>query len=303
MMATELQKQTPQPKTVQDLLAERRDEFEQALQGAIAVDYFFRASLTLYGSASQKLRDATFSSFGRALMQCAQLGLSPDPQLGEFYLIPRWNKHTGKTEVVSMIGYLGLLKRARRLPDVLNIDADVVREGDEFVFVKGTTVEVRHVPAMSDKSRKVLASYAVAHMQSGPPLVVLCDLKSIHDARSRSESAAKDSSPWNTDFAPMARKTALRKLCKLLPLDEQTRRYVQTEEQEERERPPEAIDVEASEPRQIGTPRRSAIFDQREPDDGRYDADDGPPPEDPPYMGGPDESEWHEIDPTAKDAP
>jgi recombination protein RecT len=121
-------------------------------------------------------------------------------------------------------------------------------------------------------------------------MVVLCDRYAIQGARERSESESKPSSPWNTDFAAMAKKTAVRRLCKLLPLDDQLRQYVQAEEHDERDTTPlGAIDVEASEPEAIGTVRRSRIFDAR----------DNGPPDDPP----PPEGEFDDYDPTSEGAP
>ncbi len=51
---------------------------------------------------------------------------------------------------------------------------------------------------------------------------------SIHEVEAirKRASKGKRSSPWDTDFAEMAKKTVLRRLCKVLALSPQTQRAV-----------------------------------------------------------------------------
>ena len=54
------------------------------------------------------------TSFLGALMQSAQLGLEPNTNLGHAYLIPYYDKNSGKKIVNLQLGYMGLLDLAHR---------------------------------------------------------------------------------------------------------------------------------------------------------------------------------------------
>jgi recombination protein RecT len=222
------------------LLEGSKSELARALAGSIDPDKFTRVALTLYRTGDEKLQKCDPLSFIAAVMQAAQLGLSVDPLLGEFWLIPRRSKnHGGRLIVTSIIGYKGLLKRARRCPGVTNIDADVVREGDYFDAQKGTAPSVVHRPLLSEERRQVIGAYAVAWLRGGPPSVRVLDVAEIDAARQRSEAPDKI---WGTDYAAMARKTALRRLCPMLPLDELTLQQLAREDIEQVEaRPPPRV--------------------------------------------------------------
>lgn len=210
-------------------LAKLEVEFSRALSRAIDVKQFTRVAMTVYQTGSDLL-ECDPRTFIAACMQAAQLGLSVDPTLGEFYLIPRWNKHLGCKTVTTQIGYQGLLKRVRRSPLVDVIDAAVVRDGDGFEVVQGTTASLRHVPNLRDKPGDIIAAWALCRFKSGATVFRVLPKWEIDAARSRSDSK---SGPWVTDYAAMAMKTALRRLCKVIPTDDATRSLVFNEERDE----------------------------------------------------------------------
>jgi recombination protein RecT len=217
--------------TVPALIEGSKGELARALAGSLDVDKFTRVALTLYRSGDDKIQKCDPISFIAAVMQAAQLGLSVDPLLGEFWIIPRRSKaHGGRLIATTVIGYKGLLKRARRCPGVTNIDAGVVREGDMFDAQLGSTPSVMHRPMLSEERRPVIAAYAVAWLKGGPPSIRVLDVAEIDAARERSESP---NGAWGTDYSAMARKTALRRLCPMLPLDELTLQQLAREDMQD----------------------------------------------------------------------
>lgn len=230
-----LQRQQP---TVDQMILQARGAFAKALAKSIDTEQFAIAARMVYKTASGKLLDAIKhdpKSYLDAVMQAAQLNLSVDPLLGEFYLVPRSRR------ITSVIGYIGLMKRARRCPGVTSIDADVVYTEDSFAYAKGSRPFLEHSIALGERG-DFLGAYAIAHIVDGPPVIVVMNKAEVLAARDRSQSGS--SGPWKTDFAAMAKKTPLRRLCKLLAVDDLTRAQLQREEQYESEaRVQEPIEV------------------------------------------------------------
>lgn len=148
-----------------------------------------------------------------ALMDCARLGLMPGP-MGHVYLIP-----FGK-EVQVITGYRGLVELARRSGDVARVDADVIYSEDEYTYVKGDSPKFEHRPNLRSTKRSeadIAAVYAFAYDRDGRNLGGAVMPKADVDAiRSRSRSG--NSGPWKTDYAEMAKKTAVRRASKLWPV-------------------------------------------------------------------------------------
>lgn len=183
-------------------------ELDKALAGRIPRDFFARCALTAYKGGGDRMMAADPRSFLSCVIQVAQLGLSPDPLLGEVHFVPRGG------HVTIMMGYQGLLTLVRRSGQIAAIDAGVVHERDEIEVERGLQQRLRHVPSLSDDPGEVRAAYAIAHLSTGLPVFWLSPRWEIERAR----AAAGNKSPaWASDYGAMAQKTALRRLCKLLP--------------------------------------------------------------------------------------
>ena len=86
------------------------------------------------------------TSFLGALMQSAQLGLEPNTNLGHAYLIPYYDKNSGKKIVNLQLGYMGLLDLAHRSGMYQKIFAMPVYKDDYFEYQYGTNEKLNHVP-------------------------------------------------------------------------------------------------------------------------------------------------------------
>ncbi len=196
---------------LQRILDERMVQIARSLPpGTMSADYFSRVVLTLC-QKNPALMDANLPSLLGAVMQSAQLGLSPDSVLGEAYFLPF------KGVVQFVPGYRGLIKLAYQSEQIAKISARVVREGDDFSFAYGIKEKLVHVPK-AQLSAPVTHVYASAKIKRGDTNFLVMTKEEIEAVRARSPSARSGrSTPWTTDPEAMAQKTVLRRLCKFLP--------------------------------------------------------------------------------------
>jgi recombination protein RecT len=161
-------------------------------------------------AGNDRLMQCNVNSIRFGIVEAARLGLEIGGPLGQAYLTPR------KGQAVLVLGYRGMIDIAIRTGLVNAIMAEVVRDGDKFSFEYGTQRKLRHVP-VGDPDAPVTHAYALADMPGGTQIFHVLSRKEIERVRLRSEGGRSEKSPWATDYAEMARKTALRSIFKLLP--------------------------------------------------------------------------------------
>lgn len=166
-----------------------------------------------------------------AIVEAAQLGLEPTGLLGGAFLVP-YNVNVGNRDnpryekrAQLIVGYRGLAELAWRT-DQMRIEARVVHRGDEFAYAFGTDPFIRHIPQMVDPG-EVTHVYAVASLRGGGRQFEVMSLEQVEAIRDR----ARHRNPvWDSDFEEMARKTAVRRLVKYLPLSPQIRDRLSAED-------------------------------------------------------------------------
>ena len=166
-------------------------------------------------------------SFFEAVMGGIEMGLEPGGRAGLAYLVPRRNKKTGRTEITLLVGYRGLMSIVRRSTEIGAIEADVVYPTDIFSFERGSARGLRHVPNLDiprDAPGDFRLAYAAAYTRAGQLIdAAIMTREQIDQIRKRSEAGESAFSPWNSKFGgdqlEMCKKTALRRLCKMLPLE------------------------------------------------------------------------------------
>lgn len=169
-------------------------------------------------SRTPRLLECTPQSFFAAMMQAAELGLEPGGALGHAYLVPFKNGSTQKYEVVMIPGYRGLIALARRSGEIRSIEARPVYERDRFFVRFGLDPKLDHEPNLEvdGKDRKLKAVYAMAELTDGVRQVEYMTKADVDHIRKKSKAA--NDGPWVTDYDEMSRKTAVKRLCKYLPL-------------------------------------------------------------------------------------
>ncbi|EBG1618414.1 recombination protein RecT, partial [Salmonella enterica] len=169
--------------------------------------------------------------FVSAIVQCSQLGLEPGGALGHAYLLPFGNKNekSGKKNVQLIIGYRGMIDLARRSGQIASLSARVVREGDDFSFEFGLEEKLVHRPGENEDA-PVTHVYAVARLKDGGTQFEVMTRKQIELVRAQSK--AGNNGPWVTHWEEMAKKTAIRRLFKYLPVSIEIQRAVSMDEKE-----------------------------------------------------------------------
>jgi recombination protein RecT len=173
------------------------------------------------------------ASFFGSVITCAQLGLEPGSGLGQVYLLPFFNSKTQAHEVQLIIGYQGMIDLAERDGRV-TIEAHVVYEKDEFDFSLGSKGDISHKPYLGEEDPgKIIASYALARYSDGRMKYRVLSRHEIEQARSASMTGKKGWGPWKDHYAEMARKTAIRRLFKMLPKSPEIARVQEIEDKAE----------------------------------------------------------------------
>lgn len=213
---TAVERAAPTPEqTIAQIMDKQRAQIALALPNSMDPARFARITITECKANPALLRCEPLSLLA-AVMRAAQLGLEPGP-LGHCYLVPFKNGATGRTDVQFILGYKGIVSLARRSGEIEDVYAEVVYGGDHFDYELGLHRNLTHKRAATDRTdANISHAYAVAHFKGGGYAFVVLDRIEIDARRARSRASSKG--PWVTDYAAMARKSAVRALAPWLPL-------------------------------------------------------------------------------------
>ncbi len=211
-----------QQKNFPAMLEQFKGGIARALPKHINHERMVRIALTAF-RMTPKLAECDPRSVFAAVIQSSQLGLEVG-LMGEAHLVP----FGGQCQLIP--GYTGLMKLARNSGLVTDIYPEVVRMNDKFALKLGMERNLEHeplttaggFPASDEERGEVVGFYAVGVLKDGSRTFVAmgrAEVERIRDG-SRGYQAArkyKKESIWDTDFASMGLKTAIRRLCKYLP--------------------------------------------------------------------------------------
>jgi len=200
------QERKPPIVVMRERLEARRSELQNALTD-INPDHFIRALITS-AQVNPDLQACTFQSLWLACMKACRDNLLPDGREGA--IVPY------KSNATWIPMYQGLLKKFRQSGECKWIGSEVVREGEMFEhWIDETGPHFKHVPA-GDDSAAVTKVYAAAITKDKAFYVAVLSMSEIKKIRAMSK-ATRDDSPWKVWPEEMMKKTALRRLSKLLP--------------------------------------------------------------------------------------
>lgn len=197
---------------VRTALEAMKGQFAMVLPKHITADRLCRVAMTAI-QTTPKLLDCDRTSFYSAIMKCAQLGLEPDGNLGQAYLIPFGNK------VQFIPGYKGLIDLARRSGEVSNIVAKEVYENDEFTVDWSGDMPFTHKPLLSGDRGEVKFFWALARFKDGGfhwDYMTREEVEAVRDS-----SQGKNNDVWRKYFIEMGKKTVIRRIAKFLPMSVQ----------------------------------------------------------------------------------
>lgn len=193
---------------IKQTLGNMSDQFKAALPPHISVDRFIRVARTAVSMDTSLLECNRQSLYG-ACMRAAQDGLLPD---GNESAIVKF-----KTTAVYMPMVAGILKKVRNSGELSSITAQLVYENDEFQYwVDEEGEHLKHTPAIFGDRGHPKGVYALARTKDGAVYVEPMTMEQVEKVRKASRSG--DSGPWKSWWEEMAKKTAIRRLSKRLPM-------------------------------------------------------------------------------------
>lgn len=210
------QKKQDKSEQVKNLLLTRTDTIQGLLPKHVGMDVNRLTRLAMVSMwQTPKLALCTPESILGAVLQAAQLGLEPDGLLGHAYIIPYKMKKGGYIAQLQ-IGYKGMISIANRSAKIKKVIARVAYENDSFEVFLGCDDNIKHIPEMTKERGKAIAVYAIAYFDDGGYSFDVLSIVDVENARNSSQQ--KDGEAWKFHWPEMARKTAVRRLFKYLPI-------------------------------------------------------------------------------------
>lgn len=217
---------TAEQATKQTVISILRDpkakhELSLVLPKNMSVDKFTRLVLSEVVK-NPKLNKCDPREFMLSVSTVAQLGLEVGASLGHAYILPYENKKKNKIEPQVIIGYRGMIDLARRSGQIVSIEARAVFEKDKFEVEFGLNSKLVHVPNFELENRgEIKFVYAVANLVGGGVQFEVLGLPQIQKAKPK-----YGSNIWDSNFEEMAKKTAIRRLFKMLPISTEMSRAI-----------------------------------------------------------------------------
>lgn len=197
-------------KTALARLEALRDRFDELATSRLPTSHFLSLLATRL-MAEPKLLQCRFDTLLRAALQCHAWGLDPTGARNGAFLIPY------RDECQLQLGYGALIDLVTREGRIIDIDAQVVYEDDEFEASLGTDGTILHKPNLKSANRgrnSGVAYYAVATYNNGHRKYAVMTRQEIEDVRKK---FAQNTPAWRDSFDQQALKTVIHRLCKTLP--------------------------------------------------------------------------------------
>jgi phage RecT family recombinase len=226
-MGTEITNQTTGEITNRSLNAEVKrleTQFLAALPPHIPVERFMRVVMTAI-NGNPDLQQADRLSLFDSAMKAAQDGLLPDGREGALVIFntkdPVETRRQGKDVWIKKVQWMpmvaGIMKKARNSGQISTIVSRVVYAGDKFRNWIDDDGEHIEYEAADDQDRTMVRKvFAMAKLKDGAveiEVLTPADVEKIRNA-----SKAKAGPAWTVWWDEMARKSAIRRLSKRLPL-------------------------------------------------------------------------------------
>jgi recombination protein RecT len=203
-----------------DQLAEKGGEWGKVLPAHIPAERFARVVMT----AVQRDPDLLFADRASLFTACliaAQDGLLPDKREGALVVFNTKVKRDGREEWIKQVQWMpmigGLLKKIRNSGQLKSIGATVVYEGDRFRHWIDNDGEHIEYESGEQQNRQVIRRvFAMAKLKDNTIVVEILTPDDVEKIRRVSKS--RDKGPWVDWWEEMAKKSAIRRLAKRLPL-------------------------------------------------------------------------------------
>lgn len=173
----------------------------------------FFAQVSLMTRNNPKLANVQQSSLLAAVMACVHLDLMPNTPEGYAYIIPYGD------QAQFQLGYKGLAELAYRTGTIRSLNAELVFPEDDFDVELGTSRRLVHKPSFDiDRTdyKAMTHVYATIELTNGATIFEVLTHKEVGKVQASAKAKSTDS-PWQTWPEAMAKKTAVKRLLKLVP--------------------------------------------------------------------------------------
>jgi len=212
--------------TVQDFLTKKKDLIAKVLPKTITPQRLLGIFEMILNS-SPKLKECSQKSLIGAVIQTAQLGLQPG-NIGHIHLVPFNNK--GIMEAQLIIGYKGYVELVNRSKEATILSAEVVYDKDQFQYEQGLNPILRHIPSAGDRGEKIGVYCIAKNLLANEKVFVYLQKDDVEKIKAASKSANSDYSPWVTWPDEMWKKSAVKRISKLLPLSTESQKAISVDE-------------------------------------------------------------------------
>jgi recombination protein RecT len=177
----------------------------------------FAAQVSIMAQQNPKIRDCDPLSVVKSMMACVRLNLMPNTPEQYVALIPYGR------ELQFQVMYKGLAQLAYNSGIVNKIDAQLVFPEDEWSIEEGTDRRLVHkwtaesLQRDRTKVEDALFVYATAVLNTGEKTFVIMTQSEVQQIKTQSVKAIKDDTPWVKWPTEQYKKTAVKRLTKLLP--------------------------------------------------------------------------------------
>jgi len=194
-----------------------KDKIMAALPKHLPADRMMRVYLTAITDNPLVLECEPWSVI-KSVIKAAQIGLELGTALNHAYLVPYRDMKKGIKVAQLIPGYQGLIDLARRSGQILLIEARVVHDKDEFRIDYAAIPPFSHRPSLDKDCGGLRGVYAVARVR-GAEQYPKFEWMPKHEIEAiRKGSKMSDRGPWKDHYEEMAKKTAIRRLSKTLPM-------------------------------------------------------------------------------------
>lgn len=193
-----------------------KNQIATALPSDVDPDRFMSIVKTAINQNRDLLDVQDKQSLYNSCVRAAQDGLAPDGREGALVIFSKKHGNSWFKAVQWMPMVNGLVKRAAK--SGIKMDAHVVREHDDFDYALGDDPHITHkVPKLGTPRGEAIGVYAIATLPDGTKKREVMTREDVEKIRAASK--ASGNGPWKDWWEEMARKSAIRRLFKLLPLD------------------------------------------------------------------------------------
>jgi recombination protein RecT len=179
---------------------------------------------------SDKMQQAFLNnpaSLFASILLCAELGLNPSADVGEFYFLPFGSK------ITPILGYKGVINLILRSGEISKLWSEIVYQDDEFEYELGLEPKLVHKPNHERTNKNIKYVYAVAKLTNGETMFKVMSKKEIMEIVEMSKypnslyGSNKDPQGW------MHKKTVIKQLSKTLPKDYYGKRGISVDDKVE----------------------------------------------------------------------